>query len=269
VRDAVRADGGDDPVVGRALAYPRAPSRTTASTFPDAGGGEVVAGAVDEIAVDEIVVDVEAGRVSVFAGEVGQEGGVVAGARAEFQDQVARLHVELVEHGGDHGGLRGTRDRRAAGVVLDVHRRVGVGLGQRRVGDEEVARHRPRPDLLPRMREIIGRVEAGLERGEVPFVGNMATQIAVAALIEEGEVVEDLAQEDAERWTWCLALDADDMKLWDLSDVLLPDLDHEFLFDPRYDGIENDDLMVNFMRTPNLHPRRWFEPFYENLPSSL
>jgi hypothetical protein len=59
------------------------------------------------------------------------------------------------------------------------------------------------------------------------------------------------------------------MELRDLSDVLLPDLDHEFLFDPRYDGIENDHLMVNLMRAPNLHPRRWFEPFYEGSPSSL
>jgi hypothetical protein len=124
------------------------------------------------------------------------------------------------------------------------------------------------PDLLTRMREVVGRVEAGLERGEVPFVGNMATQIAVAALIEKGEAVEDLAHEDAERWTWYLALDPDDMELRDLNDVLLPDLDHEFLFDPRFDGIENDDLMVNLMRAPNLHPRRWFEPFYENRPSS-
>jgi hypothetical protein len=58
------------------------------------------------------------------------------------------------------------------------------------------------------MLQLIGRIEDRLEQGEVPFVGNMATQIAVAALIREGEVVEDNAREDAERWAWLLALDS-------------------------------------------------------------
>jgi len=91
----------------------------------------------------------------------------------------------------------------------------------------------------------------------------MATQIALTAVISEAVAVDELFHEDSERNGWYLVLDASGMDLSDLTDVLLPDLDHEFLFDPRYDGIENADWMVHQMRAPNLHPSRWFEPFYE------
>jgi hypothetical protein len=67
------------------------------------------------------------------ADEVGEDGGLVAGAGAEFEDAVAGAWGELLGHGGDDVGLG---DGLAVGGGESF---VGVGLGLEFVGDEKVA----------------------------------------------------------------------------------------------------------------------------------
>lgn len=93
-------------------------------------------------------------------------------------------------------------------------------------------------------------------------VENMAEQVALAAIINEGESVTDLIEDDPELWPWIAELPAGDLALDGTPDVLLPDTDHELLYDPAMDGIEDDEEWAAKMRAPNLHPRHWFEPFY-------
>lgn len=147
----------------------------------------------------------------------------------------------------------------AAGVLVDTHMIEP---------DEPVhwlppVAHPEDPSILPKMLAVINGLSDALVQGEVVLPQNMAQQVAWAAMINEAEVVDDLAREDSERWTWYLQLDAGELELPDMDDILLPDADHEYLFEPRWDGIENDEAFTSFFRAPNLHPRRWFEPFYD------
>jgi hypothetical protein len=107
----------------------------------------------------EVVVDVDGGDVAPVADEVGEEGGVVAGAGAQFEDAFARLRVELVEHEGDDAGLGRAGDRCAVGVVLDADRAVRVGVLEGGVGHEQVAGDGPQRGLDRGGADVSGRGE--------------------------------------------------------------------------------------------------------------
>ncbi len=50
----------------------------------------------------------------------------------------------------------------------------------------------------------------------------------------------------------------------DLRELLFEDLDHEYLFDPRFDGIDDPETREGAqMRVQPLHPSSWFVAFYE------
>lgn len=50
--------------------------------------------------------------------------------------------------------------------------------------------------------------------------------------------------------------------LADLVEYLFEDLDHEYLFDPRFDGIDDPETFEGAaMHVAPLHPSHWFEPF--------
>jgi len=128
--------------------------------------------------------------------------------------------------------------------------------------------HREGPALVSRMIEVVDWLSSRLRQGEVVMPRNMAQQVAWAAMIDEAEVPDSVARENPQKFAWYLRLDAGDLQIADMVDVLLPDLDHEFLFEPRWDGIEDDDEFARSFRAPSLHPRRWFEPFYDETGSS-
>jgi hypothetical protein len=73
--------------------------------------------------------------------EVRDEGGVVPGTGAEFEDAFARLGFELVQHEGDDARLGRAGDRRSVGVEFHVDHGVGIGGFERGVGHEEMAGH--------------------------------------------------------------------------------------------------------------------------------
>lgn len=48
----------------------------------------------------------------------------------------------------------------------------------------------------------------------------------------------------------------------DLRERLFEDLDHEFMFHPLFDGIDDPDTYEGSqLGTGSLHPSGWFEPF--------
>lgn len=119
------------------------------------------------------------------------------------------------------------------------------------------------PEFGERMRNVVKTLRDRLAAPAGPgTVENMAEQVALAAIINEAEIVADLIEEDPESWPWIAELPKGGLTLYDTPDVLLPDTDHKFLYDPAMDGIEEDGEWVAKMRAPNLHPRYWFEPFY-------
>src|SRR5690606_14213708 len=109
LRGNVPAGGGEDDAVIRGVWGVAA--HAVAGNHLDAvetGLGEMGAGGINQP-----FVDVDRGYAALLADEVGDEGGVVAGAGANLEHVVARLEVELLEHDGDHGGLGG----RAGGLA--------------------------------------------------------------------------------------------------------------------------------------------------------
>lgn len=82
--------------------------------------------------------DVDRGDVSGGAGEVGKEGGVIAGASADFEDAVAGLDLEVVEHDGDEAGHGCAAERGSVGGPVGDDGFVGVGVFQTGLGNELV-----------------------------------------------------------------------------------------------------------------------------------
>lgn len=136
MRDTVGTDGGDDSVVVGRVGIPERTVAPQDCDVADAGGGQV-----RPCIGDEVVVDVDRCDVAEGSDQVAEQSGVVAGARTELEDVVARLDLELLEHQPDDARLRGATDGGSVLGALDVDRRVGVGLFEGRVGDEEVAGH--------------------------------------------------------------------------------------------------------------------------------
>ena len=79
----------------------------------------------------------------------------------------------------------------------------------------------------------------------------MGEQVALRALVQRAESHMELEGQDF-----------DFGNFWELG---FPDEDLEMLFDPAFDGVEDSDI-ADHLGARNLHPDRWFEPFYENLP---
>jgi len=119
------------------------------------------------------------------------------------------------------------------------------------------------PEFAERMREVVASLRDRLAQGRLGTVENMAEQVALAAIVEQARAVEEERIEDPEHEyeAWISELPGDDL-LDQLEEILLPDSDHDWLYEPEMDGIENDEEFVAQMRAPNLHPKRWFEPFY-------
>lgn len=52
-----------------------------------------------------------------------------------------------------------------------------------------------------------------------------------------------------------------------LYELLFEDLDHQYMFAPAFDGIDDPDTYEGAnMRTGSLHPKDWFEPLWEDEP---
>ncbi|MFR9802552.1 hypothetical protein ACL02T_09650 [Pseudonocardia sp. RS010] len=121
----------------------------------------------------------------------------------------------------------------------------------------------PNPDLIARMVGVMGDLAERIAIAARLDPQNMAEQIALGAVITEAEETEaDL--EDAsgpELAAWVRSLPGSH-KLHGLYDMLLPDVDHDWLYDPGLDGIENEEAFVAVMGPANLRPGQWFEPFY-------
>ncbi len=80
MRDAVRAGSGDDPVIRRAGGMAESAVGEDDRDVPGSGGLQPGPGALDEV-----VIDIDGDDTAVRSGEAGQEGGVVAGARADLE----------------------------------------------------------------------------------------------------------------------------------------------------------------------------------------
>ena len=149
-RNVVRRSGDDDPVVRRVL---RPSVIAVADTDGDIGITETrqrLGRPGAELGQDLDGID--------LAGEHRQHGGLVAGARADLQHAVARLHLEQVRH---------QRDDERLGDRLpetDVERAVGVGQVRRRRGNERVAGHLTQRPQHPRIERRIVRAAADNER---------------------------------------------------------------------------------------------------------
>src|SRR5690606_24438074 len=102
----------------------------------ETGRGEVGAGGFDQAGVD-----VDRGYAALLADDVGDEGGVVAGAGAHLKDVVARPEVELLEHDGHDGGLGGGAGGLARLVDLGDDGVVLVDQLGGQIGEEVLAAH--------------------------------------------------------------------------------------------------------------------------------
>lgn len=79
-----------------------------------------------------------------------------------------------------------------------------------------------------------------------------AEELVTAAIIEQAKLLCEDATGSASP-----ALD-------DLYDTLFEDLDHEFMFDPSFDGIDDSDTFAGAqLNTGPLHPSTWFEPLWD------
>lgn len=102
-------------------------------------------------------------------------------------------------------------------------------------------------EFLVAVVDVTGRLTKGWEP-----LACVAQELGLRILLNEVEVVAETAD---------VALDDNWRSL--LEDLLFEDLDHEFLYDPAYDGIEDDPAS----QPPGMAPMRfedWFEPFNED-----
>jgi len=79
-------------------------------------------------------------------------------------------------------------------------------------------------------------------------------QLALRALIERAESK--------------MELDGQSFDFGDFVELAFQDTDLDMLFDPAWDGVEGSDI-AEHLGARHLHPDRWFEPFYENIPVHL
>jgi len=98
--------GEDDPVVGGVRRIPRRAVTGDDVNIRQSDGSEMRAGNIGDVRVNIHSRDMSGG-----ADECAEQGGVVPGARADLQHIHARLERQLLEHFGDHRGLRGAGNR--------------------------------------------------------------------------------------------------------------------------------------------------------------
>jgi hypothetical protein len=115
--------------------------------------------------------------------------------------------------------------------------------------DRFAARYTPlfAQEFLVAVVDITGRLTNSWEP-----LACIAQELGLRILLNEVEVVAEAAD---------VALD-DSWRSW-VEDLLFEDLDHEFLYDPAYDGIEDDPAS----QPPGMAPMRfedWFKPFNED-----
>lgn len=109
--------------------------------------------------------------------------------------------------------------------------------------------------------DIRGRLAGGMSGRLAQCTGDeMAVHLTIdfaAAEVRDGAFEADPA--------YCrLPWDRYDDDFEGLVDVLLEDIDVLMLFEPAFDGIENDDELQAEFGMAELHPLRWFEPFWPN-----
>ncbi len=136
-RDVPGADRRDDPVVRRARRPAAAAVGVDDGHPAEPAAVQVLAGGGDDVGVQ-----VHRADLAGPAGQLGEQRRVVAGARADLEHPVARLHAELLEHERHDRWLRRRADRPAVGVQLGDHGVVGVGLPGFHPRQELVPRHR-------------------------------------------------------------------------------------------------------------------------------
>ncbi|MBV2366216.1 beta-lactamase family protein [Streptomonospora sp. NEAU-YY374] len=95
----------------------------------------------DDLAVRAAPTEVDGRDLPGRAGQLRQQCGVVAGTGSDFQDVVAGLDVELVEHHRHDPRHRRTGQSCAIGRPLGDDGLLGVRLDEVGVGDERVSRH--------------------------------------------------------------------------------------------------------------------------------
>jgi hypothetical protein len=93
--DVPGADGEDDPLVRRCI---RVAPATVPADHVDLGVAEPDGGEVRPRARRQIPVDLQRDDLSRVTDNLGHEGGIVAGARADLEDAVARLEAQLLQH---------------------------------------------------------------------------------------------------------------------------------------------------------------------------
>ncbi len=81
------------------------------------------------------------------AGQVGEQGRVIPGARTYLEDVVTGHDTELLQHERDDRRLGRGADGRVVEVPLGRHHVVGVRTGQRDAGHEQVPGHRAQGGL--------------------------------------------------------------------------------------------------------------------------
>ncbi len=82
-----------------------------------------------------------------------------------------------------------------------------------------------------------------------------AEELVTAAVVEQAQFLfEEATGQDADALGY-------------LYELLFEDLDHQYIFAPAFDGIDDPDTTEGAqMRTGSLHPKDWFEPLREDEP---
>jgi len=79
------------------------------------------------------------------------------------------------------------------------------------------------------------------------LLNSVAEELAMNAVIEEAKMSAEIHEEEVD--------------LDELYDLIFEDLDFEFLMDPSFDGIEDDQEFTSYNRIYNLSFKDWFKPF--------
>lgn len=79
------------------------------------------------------------------------------------------------------------------------------------------------------------------------MLNSVAEELAMRAILHQAEVQAEL--------------EGKSFASEDLVDYIFEDTDIEFLFLPKFDGIEDDEYLVRHMGIANLHFGDWFNPF--------
>lgn len=82
-----------------------------------------------------------------------------------------------------------------------------------------------------------------------------AEELVTAAVVEQAQfLLEESTGEESDALGY-------------LYELLFEDLDHQYMFAPALDGIDDPDTYEGAqMRTGSLHPKHWFEPLWDDEP---